>query len=393
MLKRDYSSNLETASRHTSALVFEFGQAFVRVGIAGESTPRVVIPVIIISSHPQEEDEEAELIHSFWKSNVSILGNSNKQFCTSCTIVLDAKNHVGNDDDNNNTIPSSGRLLPWLSNLYTYHLFLKPKSRRVVVILPTSYPPTLQYQLQKYLLEDLEVPSVYFTHVFHTIPYAIGSRTGVIIDIGHEEARMAVYFDGIMSEDTLQIVPFGYANCIRILASQRDKTREQMMKDTRIHSLLDEETIQILYSEYLFNLHLHDSIMYAFLTMLSKCPIDLRRHVLESVAFVGGGITSLPNFEREFMKHLMDLYETSPSESTSSLDGSAPKLSSRYPYRVKDRKYARFDCLGISIMSWMNVIQLKFHPVSMAWVGGSIMASIKNDRMKWIQREASKIGY
>jgi len=37
----------------------------------------------------------------------------------------------------------------------------------------------------------------------------------------------------------------------------------------------------------------------------------------------------------------------------------------------------------------MNVIQLKFHPVSMAWVGGSIMASIKNDRMKWIQRDAS----
>jgi actin-related protein len=390
MLKRDYSSNLETASRHTSALVFEFGQAFVRVGIAGESTPRVVIPVIISSSHPQE-DEEAVLIQSFWKSNVSILGNSNKQYCTSSTIVLDTKNHAWNNDDNN-TIPS-GRLLPWLSNLYTYHLFLKPKSRRVVVILPTSYPPTLQYQLQKYLLEDLEVPSVYFTHVFHTIPYAMGSRTGVIIDIGHEEARMAVFFDGIMSEDTLQIVPFGYANCIRILSSQRNTTREQMMKD--IHSLLlDEETIQILYSEYLFNLHLHDSIMYAFLMMLSKCPIDLRRYVLESVAFVGGGITSLPNFEREFMKHLMDLYETSPTESTSSLvDGSVPKLSSRYPYRVKDRKYARFDCLGISIMSWMNVIQLKFHPVSMAWVGGSIMASIKNDRTKWIQREASKIEY
>lgn len=385
MWKRDYSSNLETASRHTSSLVFEFGQAFVRVGIAGESAPRVVIP--IISLH--QEDEEESIHHSFWKSNFSIVGNSNKQYCTSCAIVLDnTKNHLwnANDDDDDDDTIRTGRLLPWLSNLYTYQLFIKPKSRRVVVIFPVSYPPKLQYQLQKTLLKDLEVPAVYFTHVFHAIPYAIGSRAGIIIDIGQQEARMVAFFDGIMSEETLQIIPFGYANCIRILASQRNKTREQIIKD--LHSP-DEETITILYSDYLFNLHLHDSIVYAFLTMLSKCSIDLRRCVLESVSFVGGGIKSLPNFEKEFVKHLLYLYEKSPSEASTYPDGSALQPSSRYPYRVKDRNYARFDCLGMSIMSWMNVIQLKFHPASMAWVGGSIMASIKNDRMKWIQSTES----
>jgi actin-related protein len=387
MLKRDYSSNLETASRHTSALVFEFGQAFVRVGIAGESTPRIVIPILELLLH---QEKDVSLRHSFWKSNLSIVGNSNKHYCTSCSILMDSKNKEWKDDDDDDDANRSELvLLPWLRNLYTYQLFIKPKSRRVVVILPISYPPKLQYQLQRTLLEDLQVPSVYFTHVFHTIPYAIGSRTGVIIDIGHAEARVAAYFDGILSEDTLQIVPFGYTNCIHILTSQRNKTREQILND--LHSLDDDdETRRFLYTEYLLNLQFHDSIMYAFLMMLSKCSIDLRRHVLESVSFVGGGVRGLPNFEKEFVQHLIHLYERSPVEESSSLDGSVLKSSLRYPYRVKDRKYARFDCLGISILTCMNVIQLKFHPVSMAWVGGSIMASIKNDRMKWIQRDASK---
>lgn len=361
MIKREYSSNLETAARYSTAVVIEFGHTFVRVGIAEESKPRVVLPLL-----KDDSDDSNSVLHSFYKLNkfsVSGYSTATKLFC------------IAEDTDSDDTSLTRNIFYYWLNHVYTNLLLIKPKSRRVIMILPLIYPSKLEEQLQAALLDDLGVPSVYFTHAFQTVPYAIGSKIGIIVDVGHRETRVAAYFDGIILNDTLQIVPTGCASGIHHLALQRNKSVEQI--SDHIQSL-DEDLLSSLYGQYLFDIYNHDSVMFAFLKTLHKCSIDLRRQVLERVCFVGGGVQALPNIEVQFLKQCINLFEVIPHNTDSS------SLLNLSRYRMKDRFYARFDALGACIMSSLGVVELKFQPTIASWVGGSIMGSLKTSRIRWI---------
>lgn len=341
--KRSYSSNLDIASRQSSCLVFEFGTAYFRVGIAGEPKPRHVFDL-----SPSKNKLEMQLSSSeYWISLPSLpvlLHNSNQE---------------------NSSYLSLG---PWLSNLYSQHLLLKPRSRRVMIILPIYHPLEFRTVLESVLLNDLQVPSVSFVDSFRTIPYAIGgSSSGVIVDIGYVEGRVACFFDGEMCENTLQIVPVGFQSLLSRIEDSKSSDANESSGSSNV-----KEFIQEMY----FDLSNTSSLIYAFLSSLLKCPIDLRRMVIQNVVFVGGGVEAISQFEQRFVQCVKKLFEKRGNATDQ------PLLSGRIQER---EKFSPLEAL-ITTAPLSVLHPLRFRPAAMAWVGGSIMASIKTNRQKWTDR-------
>jgi actin-related protein len=162
------------------------------------------------------------------------------------------------------------------------------------MILPLYHPPGLQTSLEQIFLRDLQVPSILFVNQFRTIPYAIGNQnTGIMVDIGQNEGRVVCFFNGAMMEDTVEIVPIGYQSLLHSL-SQKDEEQDQKM----------------IVDDLYFNLDNQDSMLYAFLSSLLRCSIELRKQVVQHVVFVGGGVEAIANFEQRFILKIRELFES-----------------------------------------------------------------------------------
>ena len=387
-IKRTYSSNLDIASRQSTALIFEFGSAFLRVGIAGEPRPRHIFPLkeLALASSPQRHilAEEHDHDHKYWTTNPSFPSD----------VFLTSSSGSGNSKLTLTYL----HLGPWISNLYTNHLLLKPRSRKVLIILPIYHPPGLKTSLEQIFLQDLQVPSILFVNQFRTIPYAIGNQnTGVMVDIGQNEGRVVCFFNGKMMEDTVEIVPIGYQSLLQSLSLLKNDLEQGQHQHRHQH-----QHQKMVVEEVYFNFDNHDSLLYAFLTSLLRCSIDLRKQVVQHVVFVGGGVEAIANFEQRFIAKIQELFESkgvvecvasgSASGSGNGNDGSASDTSlvlvERNVYGVKHEKYQKFNALASVIMNTpLGVLYpLQFRPALMAWVGGSIMGSIKLPNDEWIHR-------
>jgi len=371
---------LDIASRQSTALVFEFGTAFLRVGIAGEPRPRHIFPLVKKQQQCQSEIESnskhqhQELYpHRDWTT-------TNPHFPSDIFITSSKPNY-------------HDHLGPWISNLYTNHLLLKPRSRKVLIILPLYQPPALQHALTEIFLKDLQVPSLLIVNPFRTIPYAIGNHgAGIIVDIGQVEGRVVCFFNGLMIEHTLEIVPVGYASLSNALQHvNMDQDQDQQDQVSVVHELY-------------FNLENTDSLLYAFMTCLLRCPVDLRKQVVQHVVFVGGGVEAITKFEHRFLVEVQSLFECkgtvectvsgrgSGSAGTAVAEGKSTNdddhSGKRNIYRVKEDRYKKFNALASVIMNApLGVLYpLQFRPSLMAWMGASIMGSIKLSNDEWIHR-------
>ena len=368
--ERSYSSNIDIASRQSSSLIFEFGTAYLRVGIAGESKPRHVFPLSPKLSS-QSESSQSSLSLPYWSSIPSLPND------------LIQKKHSSYHD-----------LGPWLSNLYTHHLLLKPRSRRVIILLPIYHPTELRTTLESILLNDLQVPSVLFVDSFRTIPYAIGgSSAGMIVDIGCMEGRVVCFFNGHMCENTLQIVPVGFQSLLDRTTTTTTKEVQALgtatVTATATATVTDENVLGLIQEMY-FDLDNMNSLIYAFLTSLLQCPIDLRRQVVKNVVFVGGGVEGISQFEQRFIRCIQGLFERDSCTVQCTLpDGTTEE---RAVYHVKDDRYRRFSSLASVIMTApLGVLYpLQFRPSCVAWVGGSIMGSVKLTDEKWVNRSEER---
>jgi len=139
----------DTASQHAEEIVLEIGSAHVRVGLARESKPRHIVP------------------HTLFDTE-----------------------RCGDGDDNyyRTTAPPDWEkvLLPFLADLYTKRLLLKPRSRRVILVMGSAhqYPASFRAALESVLLHGLRIPSVLFVDQFRTIiPYALGhtQKMGIVL--------------------------------------------------------------------------------------------------------------------------------------------------------------------------------------------------------------------
>ncbi|GFH47979.1 hypothetical protein CTEN210_04455 [Chaetoceros tenuissimus] len=345
--RKSFSSNLDIASSQSTPLVFEFGSALLRVGIAGETTPRHIFPLRSIQNDNNDESPKDES-DFYWSSSPAL--PADKFFSTGVGLGCDTE-----EDEKTFQI-----LNPWLRNLYIHSLLLKPRSRKVIVILPIFHHPLLRSTLESIFLNELKVPSILFTDSFETIPYVISTESNllgqaegsILIDMGRMDCRVACVFNGRMIENTLQIVPI-----------------MNQIKDAK-----EEDEAKIVQEMY-FDLTNPQSLVFAFLSCLEMCPIDLRRVLVQKVVFVGGGVESISSLEKRFVRCIQSLFE---------LESDSQK------YIICDSQFSRFRPLASPIMRGpMKVLYpLPFRPSMLSFLGASIMGSIKMPDEAWIHRES-----
>lgn len=350
--RKSFSSNLDIASSQSTPLVFEFGSAFLRVGIAGETKPRHIFPLCSIQNGNSDESPKDES-DFFWSSSPAL--PADMFFSTGVGLGYDTK-----EDEKTFQI-----LNPWLRHLYIHSLLLKPRSRKVICILPIFHHPLLRSTLESIFLNELKVPSILFTDSFETIPFVISTESNlvgqaegsILIDMGRMDCRVACVFNGRMIENTLQIVPCGYEAIMN------------QIKDAK-----EEDEAKIVQEMY-FDLTNPQSLVFAFLSCLEMCPIDLRRVLVQKIVFVGGGVESISSLEKRFVQSIQTLFE---------LESDTQK------YIISDSQFSRFQPLVSPIMRGpMKVLYpLPFRPSMLSFLGASIMGSIKMPDDAWIHRES-----
>lgn len=341
-------SNIDTASRHNSSLVFEFGSAFLRVGISGESKPRHVF------SLPSDLSERRDMSQqSFWRL-----------FPPLPQRLLSRNNEVGYQD-----------MGAWFFHLYNV-LLLKPRSRRVIIILPRYHPPELKSNLRSILLETLHVPSILFTDPFSCIPYAVASNSGIIIDVGSVEGRIVCYYDGVICEDTLQIVPAGFQSLVaKVMAETEEISEDEIYEKIKKKDAAIGHIVQYLYFS-----ETQDSLLFAFLSSLLQCHVDMRKQVVRNVVFVGGAVEGIPEFEQMFLKSIHSGF-TSASKNL-------PANTTLKDKRYNDKSiWQKFVSLAPVIMTApLSVVRTSQNRSCIAWMGGSVMGSIKISDDRWLER-------
>lgn len=364
----------DTASQHADEIVLEFGSALVRVGLAGESKPRHIVP------------------HALFDT----------ERCSD-----------GDGDYYRTTEPPDWEriLLPFLADLYTKCLLLKPRSRRVILVTGGAYqyPAAFRAALESVLLHGLSVPSVLFVDQFRTIiPYALGhtQKMGIVLDIGRLEGRIGCVFEEACLLQTLNMVPCGFEALARMVMDyckgnmqlevesihdglaiiqsciQNTSSTDVIVchlphadKHVQIKTRVLEDCIQEMY----LDLSNPNSLVHAFFKSLLACPLDLRKDVVRNVVLVGGATLAIPNLERRFLACIRNLFQERTVER-----GDGEKRS----YEVRSPEHAKFQPLAAVVMDAPLSITypLPFSPTVIAWVGGSIMGSLDLSKEKWIHR-------
>jgi len=211
-----FSTKVETASKHNPSIVLELGNAFIKVGIAGEAQPRCVLPT---TNHNNEHNNN---IKSKTNSalqilpplpSVAVLSSSSSSSRTSSSGTSRTSSSSSVTSSTNSVTYFYSHLSPFFHNLYTQHLYLKPKSKRIVILLPTHVPQAYLDTIQSILLYELNVPSMQFIHqssLYTPIPYALGLHVGMTIDVGCYEVSMGVFFHDKVLKDTVDTIPCGY---------------------------------------------------------------------------------------------------------------------------------------------------------------------------------------
>ena len=427
----------ETASRYTSSVIIEFGSAFIKVGIAGEAQPRCIIPSKASSG-----------------TNTAAANTTPNDFSTLVTfpalpphssIPISSQTAIATDDvhDSNSIVDPfyHSHLSPFLHNLYTNHLHLKPNSRRVIILLPIHYPPSYKNTIQNILLHELHIPALKFIHasgLYTTIPFALGKNVGFVVDLGHTECRVGAFFNRDVLNDTIQVVPVGKDLLIQkvyddyITSLKRNKNQNDEEADGEDENQVSLEIVSTLVQDYLmnsqtssssatstlssfqtsitsseisipelrksieesiheiyFNIDNIHSLIYAFLSSLLKCPIDLRLELVRNVCLIGGGVLTIPQFESRFLNSICNLFEkVEPKEQ----GDTTSSLHSHSTYKIKNERRKKFQPLANLLMvkgPISLIYPLPFSPSCISWVGGSVLGSLNSNSSggEWIQPE------
>lgn len=151
-----------------NVIVFDFGTAYTKCGVAGEMSPRCIIP-------SQLKDDKTGKIRKLWeyKTEVELFEN----------------------------------LKDFLFNLYFRHLLINPKDRRMVVCESLLCPASFRETLARVLFKHFEVGSVMFTPCQLTAMLTLGTNTGLVMDVGYTETLVVPVYEGIPVLKAVQSLP------------------------------------------------------------------------------------------------------------------------------------------------------------------------------------------
>lgn len=352
------------SSQHNAAVIIEFGSAFIRAGLAGESTPRHIMET------KQLFLPAAGRSHNPSRSNLSV-----KKW--------------------------EGMLYPLMSNILIDQLHVKSRSRRVVIVEPFISPDAFRSALCRVLLNWMNVPCVLFVSgSMVTVPYALGMNGGLVVDVGRWEGRIACLTKGRYLTDSFQAVPCGFENladslmlqlnqenpgsitsvedAISILlqcfdkpgfaVGERSGAFEFNVPSTGQTGTMPADILHDCLHDMFFDASNPESLLHALLTCLTSCPVDLRVSMLRNISLVGGGVAGIPDFERTLLKSILALFDPADESESSRFETLAAAVNKQ-------------GSLGI-------IYPLPFAPQLISWVGGSIVGTLGLSDERWVFRQS-----
>jgi actin-related protein len=355
----------------SKTVVIELGSSLFRIGYAGNHFPLYVIPVI------QFEDY---FIRTYG--------------CKGYTDIIDE-------------VEARKSLTIIFTRLFVDFLQVKPKDHRVLLVENFYVPRAIRDGAITSLLKDLQVQSVTMQP---NLPLAIlpsGKDYGLMIDIGEKESSAVVVAHGRVLLTTYTQTPIGvsfsaktFAHMMKTnLGIEMDLQRSRELFEKVVlatHTSSHPQGVRFTQNEdsssddievpgrlrcapvhVLVGLEEYDDIVHdndddyienddelgglagLLLECLKKCSHDVRALVLHNVVFCGGG-SMIPGVP---MRTCII----------------ASSRAARMP------KYHEVHQAVSHLPSGtLNPTQLPFPPSSLAWIGGSIFASLKNNDAKFI---------
>lgn len=140
------------------AVVLDLGHRYTKFGFAGEASPRCIVPSEVKNSETGE-----------------------------VRAVLNYK-----DEEDLYSL-----LVDFLHMLYFKYVLVNPKDRRVVVVESLLCPTVIRDTLAKVLFRHFEVSSVMFVPSHLVSLATLGVGTGLIVDVGHQEALLIPVYEGV----------------------------------------------------------------------------------------------------------------------------------------------------------------------------------------------------
>lgn len=366
-----FSSNSESdflptlvAARMTGVekltVILDMGRAYVKAGFAGEGVPRTIFPSPELSQLYQE------------------VSNGNPEY-------------VGVDTSGEILIRWSTSLGMVLRRIIFESLLCKPKE--VAVVICEQYTSTTMFRraCANVLLNDMQVQSMCFVNALVASMYTTGSETGIVIDIGSNETRIAPIVDGVAIHSPRFDCPIGANNVLGYLREyfagtgaivlgdhdyeemlvrccfvpSFDDSADRVVRDIPDFltksgasvpvsgSLRSEAVKEIFFSEPADA----EGLVGLVLKGIEACPIDARKAVVRNIVLTGG-LASLPGFGHRLVQELQYACET---------------VESYHPFRA--------------CMSQAHIVDTGIPTITAAWVGAAIMGSLKALKMKMIEAD------
>eukprot|EP00429_Kryptoperidinium_foliaceum_P024680 CAMPEP_0176135414 /NCGR_PEP_ID=MMETSP0120_2-20121206/68695_1 /TAXON_ID=160619 /ORGANISM="Kryptoperidinium foliaceum, Strain CCMP 1326" /LENGTH=359 /DNA_ID=CAMNT_0017471123 /DNA_START=134 /DNA_END=1213 /DNA_ORIENTATION=+ len=194
---------------------------------------------------------------------------------------------------------------PWIDRVYD-RLLITPSSRKVMIVHPTLYLPTMFQTALQQLLWNKSVPALTIVSSLEIGNLALGWKRGLIVQIQADEATCVCHCDGHMLPWSFQsVVECGYTK----LLNDPQKLQTEWTAHMDYH-LLD-------------HVHNPNSLVVAILKSLEACPRDLRMQVIHHLQFCGEGMLIFPDLGRRVAQRLEQILEgqeveASPLEESSS---------------------------------------------------------------------------
>ncbi len=209
-------------------------------------------------------------------------------------------------------------LLPLLHNIILKKLLTKPRDRNVLVLCPISSSTSFYHSVKTCLLEYLQVQSMRAVPLLCTVLYPSANPHGVVVDLGHSEARILCMSYGLVLMRSLRItwIP---------LASEKTEILEAFFPKTRGP----------------------DSLVFQILDSILQCDLEVRPLVVQNVTLVGGN-AMISGFHDKLENELRESAAAQP----------------------------RFKTLIALLDRFLCVPRFKVPAQTLGWLGGSIYACL-----------------
>lgn len=190
----DFSSQLNDKN----IVVLEFGRNYTRCGFAGEQAPRAIIKTILTNSR-------GEKVH-----------------------LQKIRDHI----------ELKASLGDFIEKIYFNYLAVSPEEKKVVVVESVFCKSIFRNTLTRVFFERFNVPSILFVPDHLMALATLGRSTGLVVDIGAEEALSIAVVDGVTLLDGAQLATLGAKALDSLIYYELTKI------DSRLKEALKPESIE-----------------------------------------------------------------------------------------------------------------------------------------------------